>query len=504
MQVRLGSLLLVMGLSLLACAAPTAVPAPSEPVSPAPLTQLPASPAVQAEPATPTSPAPTPDLESRPQLWFGPLPPMPTGEGRPFTGSDDFMQLFDHEAAWSQAAAGLHVFKLYGEWVAYHATDAELEQAIAEIRRRGLALAVEAGPLNATEQCGAGVEGFAGSDEGALIASRIRQAGDQLDLIALDEPYFYAHVYDGANACHWPPIQIAEGVDAFIQQMQTEFPGVIIGDTEPLAGTTTAQEYLGWLSTFRQVAGYDLAFLHMDVDWSRPAWSQEVAAIEQGGQALGVPVGIIYTGNFIDPDDEAWLSVAGERVKRHELADGAAPDHILFQSWNDHPDHVLPESDAYTFTGFIRTYLSDRSALGWRRQGAGANLAFGRPVRVSALEAGHPAAHAVDGDLGTWWGAGGPPSQWIEIDLDGPQTIASLRLTPSQFPAGPTVHRVLASGPETGGSFVHLHTFREETQDGQPLVVTPESPWTGIERLMVVTDSSPSWIAWREIEVFGG
>ena len=504
MSLRMFLVALGLGLAALACAAPVQ-PAntPTSGSLSTPSAGLPTPPATADEPAA-TARAPTPDLAARPQLWFGPLPPMPTGAGRPFIGSDDFMDLFSPEAAWAEAAAGLHIFKLYGEWVAYHATDAELRQAVADIRRRGLALAVEAGPLNATDACGAGVEGFAGSEEGALIAQRVRQAGDRIDLIALDEPYFYAHVYDGPNACHWPVSQIAQGVADYIQQMQAEYPGVIIGDTEPLAGPTTSQEYLDWLAAFRQVAGHDLAFLHVDVDWSRPDWSQEVAAIEQGGQALGVPIGIIYTGNFIDPDDEAWLSVAGERVKRHQLQDGAQPDHILFQSWNDHPDRVLPETEDFTFTGFVRTFLMDPSALGWRRGGLGANLAYGRPVRASAIEAGHPAAHAVDGDLGTWWNSGGPPTQWIEIDLESPQSIAGLQLTPSQFPAGPTVHRVLAAGPDTGGAFVLLHTFSGETQDGQQLLFNPAEPWQAIDRVRVVTDSSPSWIAWREIELIGG
>jgi hypothetical protein len=166
---------------------------------------------------------------------------MPTHPGREFIGSEDFMSLFEPEAPWHTAASRVQVFKLYGEWVAYHATHDELRQAVTDIRRRGMALAVEAGPLDAPGDCGQGIEGFAGKEEGLRIASRIAAAGGTLNLIAMDEPYFYGHVYDGENACRWPVEKVAAEVDVFIKAMQEAIPGVIIGDTEPLTGAADAQ-----------------------------------------------------------------------------------------------------------------------------------------------------------------------------------------------------------------------------------------------------------------------
>ena len=82
------------------------------------------------------------------------------------------MSLFEPDAAWQEAANHIQVFKLYGEWVAYDATEAELQQVVADLRRRGLALAVEAGPLDSPGDCGQAIEGFAGSEEGLRIARR--------------------------------------------------------------------------------------------------------------------------------------------------------------------------------------------------------------------------------------------------------------------------------------------------------------------------------------------
>ena len=237
------------------------------------------------------------------------------------------------------------------------------------------------------------------------------------------------------------------------------------------------------------------------MDWSNSTWPELVKSVTDYGRQLEVPIGIIYTGNFQDTTDEAWLSIAGQRVKRYELQAGGQPDQVLFQSWNDKPDHTLPESDPYTFTGFIQTYFEDKSALGIRTQGIGANLAFGKDVRASVSDRTHPPEQAVDGDPGTWWSAGNSAPQWIEIDLGTPHDIQEIRLNVSQSPAGVTHHRVIGKGPGTDGEFVTLHIFDGPTEDSQVLSFKPDQPWKGIQVIRVETAASPSWVAWREIEV---
>ncbi len=438
-------------------------------------------------------------LEATPLIWFAPLPPLAVVEGRNFTGSDDFMSLFEQDAPWQNAAGHIQVFKLYGEWVAYQAADVQLRQVVEDMKRRGIALAVEAGPLDAPSNCGQGVEGFAGTEEGLKIAQRIRIAGGRLSFIALDEPYYFAHFYDGPGACSWDAEKVAKKVGEYIQAIRRIFPDVRVGDTEPLAGAASAPAYENWLDVFREVNGYDLAFLHMDIDWSRLNWAKEVMAIEAYGDERNVPIGIIYTGNAFDKTDEAWLSAAGERVKKLEIEMNASPDHVLFQSWNDKPDHVLPETTDFTFTDFVNDYFTDKSALGFRREGAGANLALGKSVRVSSQYADSTGALAVDGDLGTLWSSGGGPPQWIEIDLGAGYNIQEISLTISQYPEGRTVHRIL--GRSTDGQFNMLTIFDGNTTDGQTLTFNPAEPVQGIWFIRVETTSSPSWVAWREIEV---
>ena len=100
---------------------------------------------------------------------------------------------------------------------------------------------------------------------------------------------------------------------------------------------------------------------------------------------------------------------AGERAKRYELQNGGQPAHVVFQSWNDKPDLTLPESNPYSFTGFIKTYVEDKNALGFRPDYFASDLAYHRPVKVSVQIPGFERGLAVDGDMGTWWSAGRVP-----------------------------------------------------------------------------------------------
>ena len=451
------------------------------------------------------TPYPTPDLSPRPLVWFSPMPPLKVLDSRPFTGSDDFMQLFMPEAAWAQAAEQVHVFKLYGEWVedvpwTVHASDAELEQVIQDLSRRGIALAVEMGPLDPTSNCGQGIEGFATIQAGVNIARRIRDAGGTLRYVAFDEPFAFASIYDGPNACQWSAENVAQEVLQFEQAIQAIFPQVIFGDTEPLWSWAGEVEHLqGWIDAYQAVTGKPLGFLHLDLDFRRADWAQDALALETYAREHGVEFGMIYMG---DPDastDEAWLSQAGERVLAYETEGGGQPDHILFQSWHDHPDRVLPETEPYTWTWFISTYFGDRSSLGYRREGSGANLALGKAVIATRSLPDQPPSGAVDGSMALWWGAGDFPMQWIQIDLGQPETIGTIRLVVTQYPAGDTIHQIWVGASQD--QLYMLHSFEGYTVDGQVLEFTPDSPLENIQFIRVITRASPSWVGWQEIEV---
>lgn len=297
-----------------------------------------------------------------PRIWFAPLPPMPQRPGRMYVGSTDFAALFAANAAWKATAGRTHVFKLYGEWLGGTATDTDLRRVVAALAARGIEIAIEEGPLVAGA-CGEGVEGFAGgSAETLRQIRRIEAAGGRVRYVAMDEPYFFASLYDGPDACRWSVEKVAAEVARFVREVHAARPSVVVGDIEPLAGAATAERYAEWLGAVRDATGAPLPFFHLDLDWGRTSWPSEALRLQESARSGGTRFGMIYNGTA-EPTDAAWLGAAGVHVETHELDGDGPPDDAVFQSWTDKPDRVLPETGAHTFTGLIEAYTRARTAM---------------------------------------------------------------------------------------------------------------------------------------------
>jgi predicted amidohydrolase YtcJ len=131
-----------------------------------------------------------------------------------------------------------------------------------------------------------------------------------------------------------------------------------------------------------------------------------------------------------------------------------------------------------------------------------ANLAQGRPASASQSTSEEPPAHAVDGQADTVWSSGGHPLQWIEVDLGAAYVLERVLLRTAQTPAGAATHRVWG---RAGNERLHqLGELSEETSDNQVLELASAPEWPVVRYLRIETTVSPSWVAWREIEVYGG
>lgn len=130
------------------------------------------------------------------------------------------------------------------------------------------------------------------------------------------------------------------------------------------------------------------------------------------------------------------------------------------------------------------------------------NIAYAKPVRASLSLLEELASNAVDDNSATQWGSGASPVQWIEVDLQGTYHITEIRLQVAQYPQGNTIHRVQVRSSDNS-SFATVHEFNDFTQDGEWLVFTPNTPLENITQIRIQTISSPSWISWKEIQVFG-
>jgi hypothetical protein len=129
------------------------------------------------------------------------------------------------------------------------------------------------------------------------------------------------------------------------------------------------------------------------------------------------------------------------------------------------------------------------------------NLATNKTVHVENEVVDQTSAMAVDGYINSLWNSGGDDPQWIEIDLGEYSNVETIRLHVSQTPPGDTVHEI--SGSRNGNIFKPMHIFSGYTEDGQVLEFSPETPWMGIQFIRINTVVSPSWVAWREIEIIG-
>jgi hypothetical protein len=162
---------------------------------------------------------------------------------------------------------------------------------------------------------------------------------------------------------------------------------------------------------------------------------------------------------------------------------------------------VRSAAKASVVLGTLTALIAVGASIHQRRAHASSNVARGcRVTASSSYETGVP-GNAVDGDPTTQWNAGHLPPAWIELDLGRPYSVDRVTLVVEQTPAGPTVHDVYF-GAESR-SFALVETLSRQTVDGQELSFAPNSGRRGVRYVKVETTSSPSWVAWSEIEVWG-
>ena len=303
------------------------------------------------------------------EIWFAPQGLDPHRQS-----AADFQDLFRPDAPWRRAAAHTRVFKFYSGYL-LNAPQSVIDAEVADLNRRGIAIAVETGvmnvPPNPPTGCGGlgAVEGYGTVPRAHRIAQIIKAAHGEIRFIAMDEPLFYGHVFTHSagkgQGCHSPVAEVlAESkptLDAFVQ----EFPDIVIGDIEPTALVGTDPRWRAdlsdWAAGLRDAMGRPLAFLDLDVQWLRPI--TEADALYHGGEALKAQgligqVGVIYDGTPRDTTDAAWVQDAESHVRLAEDQLRWRPDRAVIQSWMPYPTHVLPETAPDTLSHLVDAYAA--------------------------------------------------------------------------------------------------------------------------------------------------
>ena len=293
-----------------------------------------------------------------PTTWFA---PMGATHAIPVQGAADYFDLFTPAAPWADAAGHVTVFKMYAGML--DLDDATLTAMFADLKRRHIAFAIEWGPLDEPNRCGIG-EGFDGT-LGLHYAQRIRDLGGSLQYVAFDEPFDGGALYEGPNACHWTPDQVAQNGAKNLAQILSVFPDAVAGDIEVLpnggAIDSWLEGYEQWVDAWQAATGKPLAFFHYDVDWSSD-WRPAAAALSRALTARHIPIGHIYNGGD-GASDTAWMTLAEEHMTDFETHGALVPAEAIFQSWMAYPKQLLPETNPTSFTYLIDRYFRARSAL---------------------------------------------------------------------------------------------------------------------------------------------
>lgn len=124
------------------------------------------------------------------------------------------------------------------------------------------------------------------------------------------------------------------------------------------------------------------------------------------------------------------------------------------------------------------------------------NIAGGAAVQMSPTGVGTVAN-------GGYWNAkqGAPPTASVSFTWPNAVTITQITLIVVQTPSGTTHHQIF--GIHTDGTQVLMGDLVGVTNDGQTLLQTLQPPVGPLQAIRIDTLSSPSWVAWRSIQIFG-
>ena len=282
------------------------------------------------------------------QIWLSGV-----GPGGRLPGAPDYVATFEPGAPWAHAAAATNVFKVSTNFLA-HAPDQTLIAVMTGLRQRHIALAMEGLMLQPTQSCGHGVEGYTGPHVLERIAARVRKFGGTIAYLAMDEPVFFGHTRIGPNTCNASLDSLAAQIAQKVQLFRNAFPGIIIGDIEPLTHKTTGslETILAFAHILTKMTGVSLAFVDADVDWHFD-YQRQLETWRRSLHNDGMRLGVICNGDFSADSDQAWATEAIERYRAVTRNQTTSPDDVIFQSWMPRPAYMLPEDRFGTMTSVV-------------------------------------------------------------------------------------------------------------------------------------------------------
>lgn len=242
----------------------------------------------------------------------------------------------------------------------------QIRLILADLKRRGIALGFEAGVLTNDQTCGTNVEGY-----GILSTldqmRRIKQLGGEIEYLAVDEPVWHTMAYPNGPGCYWPVRRTAANAAQNVAAIRAIFPNIKVGleenpDVPDFGAAGTVPLMVEFMDAWREYFGEPLAFTVFEVNGNTD-WQTAIPELRKATRARGIPFALFYRGWGNSPSNDDWMTEARLLFERYETRMDAPPESAFFYSWDNYPDHVLPETNPGAFTWLINSYFRDRSSL---------------------------------------------------------------------------------------------------------------------------------------------
>jgi len=290
--------------------------------------------------------------KTKPEIWLAPMEP----NDRPgFTGASDYFELFSPVSAWRTVAEHVSTFQIY-LGLLRQATDQQLILFSEALESRGIGLAVESPVLVDTASCLPGQKNIQWM---LPLIQRLKQARIRLKYVVMAGPLADGHTYTKAPYCHRPIDAVAADAARTVAKIITLYPAIGIGETEPIGqgpNFPNWSELPSWFEAFEKASGHKVEFLHLDIGWGF-SWQSDLRYLRSVTKEAHVKLGVIYDGDGSELSSRQWAMDVAQNEAAVEFILGGTPDHAVFQTWFNYPDHVLPEADPTSLTGIIKEYL---------------------------------------------------------------------------------------------------------------------------------------------------
>ena len=132
----------------------------------------------------------------------------------------------------------------------------------------------------------------------------------------------------------------------------------------------------------------------------------------------------------------------------------------------------------------------------------------GSSVVASSVWGNRTADLVTDGNPNTEWNSGGYSPAWIMLDLGRPMPVGKIRLLPDMYPYTTTTASFTVSVGADQNSMRNVYALSPLLTDNVWYEVGGDGGngdhLGNVRYVKITTTSDPTWVAWREIEVYGG